>query len=224
MTDSTSGANAADIMMKFESLGADCVFGYVQRSVGAEPLGLLRWACMPFPRLLEALDNKFKGLGVPENIEIEASDEVHATLGDREYTATDRSYDMWAHTFVPVSPDADLAAVALDVGRRSRFLSRGLLDELEIGEKIFIYKDAANALTDADRAALLARIRRFGESKLLYVGTAEPGTATGLLRQEPDGLFIAALPTAYMTALHVQENRPWVELCADVLDRVGAPS
>ena len=156
MTDSTSGANAADIMMKFESLGADCVFGYVQRSVGAEPLGLLRWACMPFPRLLEALDNKFKGLGVPENIEIEASDEVHATLGDREYTATDRSYDMWAHTFVPVSPDADLAAVALDVGRRSRFLSRGLLDELEIGEKIFIYKDAANALTDADRAALLA--------------------------------------------------------------------
>ena len=175
MTDSTSGANAADIMMKFESLGADCVFGYVQRSVGAEPLGLLRWACMPFPRLLEALDNKFKGLGVPENIEIEASDEVHATLGDREYTATDRSYDMWAPT-------------------------------------------------DADRAALLARIRRFGESKLLYVGTAEPGTATGLLRQEPDGLFIAALPTAYMTARHVQENRPWVELCADVLDRVGAPS
>ena len=210
----------ADILTMFESLGADCVFGYVQRSYGAEPLGLLRWGSIPFAQLLSALKNRFSGVGVADNIDIAASDEVHVTLGAREFTATDRSYGIWSHTFVPVTNGADLDAIRNDVAKRSVFLARELVEELEAGDKIFVYKDAQNTLTDSDRSALMDAIGNYGSGRLLYVGQAAPGEPTGLLRHDPNGLFVAALPSEYMSEHRVREFQPWVDLCRQVLAAV----
>ncbi len=210
----------AALLWQFESLGTDCVFGYVQRAYGAEPLGLLRWASMPFARLLAALTQRFAGVGNPESIDIEATDEVHIPLGAREFTATDRSYDIWSHTFVPVVAGADLDAIRQDVARRSVFLARGLVEKLETGDKIFVYKDASGALTEADRSALMAAIAKYGPTNLLYVGLATASQPTGLLGREPSGVFIAALTAPFMTEHRVRDFQPWVGLCRDVLAAV----
>src|ERR1700679_3995741 len=37
-------AEATALMYRFENLGSDCEFGFVQRHLGAEPLSLLRFA------------------------------------------------------------------------------------------------------------------------------------------------------------------------------------
>jgi tetratricopeptide (TPR) repeat protein len=50
--------NVRDLVMQFESLGGrglGCEFGIFQRDCGAEPLGLLRWADMPYDMLLATL-------------------------------------------------------------------------------------------------------------------------------------------------------------------------
>ena len=43
------------LLLRFESLGADCEFGLVQRRYGAEPLGLLRWNKDTQPLLIDGL-------------------------------------------------------------------------------------------------------------------------------------------------------------------------
>src|SRR5271170_2913668 len=56
---------AADVelMSGFCSLGHDCEFGIAQRSIGAQPIDLLRWASIDMPSLLALLEARFEGLG-----------------------------------------------------------------------------------------------------------------------------------------------------------------
>lgn len=206
-----------DLMAGFLSLGFDCLFGFVQRTYSAEPLDLLRWARIPFHNLLIALDHRFEGIGNPENIIITAQHIEFAFVGGREYTSTDSSYDIWAHTFVPVSAGGDTSALRLEVARRNAFLARDLIDELEVAERICVYVDSNNSLNSEDHLALFKRLRRYGANRLLFVGKADDGGATGLLRQVTDGLFIAALPSQYVTEHRVREYQPWVDLCRQVL-------
>ena len=86
-----------ELMMQFESLGADpggCEFGLVQRTFGAEPLGLLRWATIGAANLTDALNVGFEGVGDPANTELAV-----AAQGTREeYTVRDRRFGMLMHT------------------------------------------------------------------------------------------------------------------------------
>src|ERR1041385_7120891 len=53
----------AKIVAKFESLGDNCEFGFVQRHHGLEPGGLLRWASSTtLDGLVQALECRFAGL------------------------------------------------------------------------------------------------------------------------------------------------------------------
>ena len=59
-----------DLILQFESLGGrmlGCEFGIFQRDCGAEPLGLLRWADMPYDGIVSVLESRFEGVGTEEN-------------------------------------------------------------------------------------------------------------------------------------------------------------
>jgi hypothetical protein len=67
----------AELMLKFESLGQNCEFGFVQRSCHAEPNDLLRFASAPLPSLLAALQASFNGMGDPESLQVKLSNDGH---------------------------------------------------------------------------------------------------------------------------------------------------
>ena len=203
-----------ELMLNFESLGEDCVFGYVQRTFSAEPIGLLRWGSLGFRNLLTALDEQFKRITADENnITLEASTEVHIPIGAKEYIATDHSYGIWTHTFFPVSENADLDKMRRDLAKRHNYFARELVDELEAGEKIFVYKDAKTHLSEDDIAALLASLRSYGDAKLLYIRPSQTNSTSYTLTVHDNGLLRATLPMEYLVSHHVRENQPWVDLC-----------
>jgi hypothetical protein len=63
---------AEQMITAFESLGDNCEFGLVQRRMGAEPLGLLRFSYVELPLLVRGLRCGFEGLGDPNTVEVTA--------------------------------------------------------------------------------------------------------------------------------------------------------
>ena len=47
------------MLLRFENLGDNCEFGFVQRRYRAEPLGLLRWSSIRYHDIINALDSQF---------------------------------------------------------------------------------------------------------------------------------------------------------------------
>jgi capsular polysaccharide biosynthesis protein len=170
-----------DLMMEFENLGDNCEFGLIQRSVGAEPLGLFRFAGIRLPirqrlgKLVAALDSEFEGLGTPGSIAVE----LQGLTGKREFLAHESVYKLMYHTFITEGA-VDAETLAGRESRRLRFLRRKLIDDLRVGEKIWVWKSRSTETLD-DIMPLLAALRRYGPNRLLWVvegdGAHEPGTA-----------------------------------------------
>ena len=161
-----------ELMLRFESIGENCEFGLVQRQCGAEPLGLLRFASAPLPKLLNALDAGFEGMGLPEHLEVQVS------ASGREYMVLDKRFGFLHHAWVKVGEQTPEQIHAREV-RRVPFLVQKLIEDLRTGEKVFVYH-GMRELTDTDALDLLQALRRYGEVKMLWVeranGDREPGT------------------------------------------------
>ena len=145
--------------MQFESLGGTghgCEFGLFQRSFGAEPLGLLRWADLSHDLLASALELRFEGVGLPENTGAFCPD------GSDEWWTRDTRYWMAMRTFVKTA-DASLERMTTAVCRRLQFLRRKLIEDLETGAKIFVFKNLQRNLTQSELERLHAAVRAFGD-------------------------------------------------------------
>jgi len=177
----------ADLIACFESLGGTrqgCEFGLVQRALGAEPLGLLRWMHITLDGLVACLETDFEGVGTAEQTEIGFLTGMQAERNevgdDPEYVVSDRRYRMSGHTFTRPSqiPFEKMFAQSC---RRMAFLRRKLLDDLAAGEKIFVFKLGERVLSDDELERLYRALRRHGDTTLLYVrartGTHPSGSA-----------------------------------------------
>jgi hypothetical protein len=121
------------MIMRFESLGDNCEFGLVQRRLGAEPLGLLRFSFIELPLLWLALRGGFAGLGDPDTIDV-------SVMGDdREYIVKESVYGMTYHTF-QYEHQLSLAAARQQQITRLNFLKRKLMEDVAAAEKIFVIK------------------------------------------------------------------------------------
>ena len=155
------------LMLRFESLGGSghgCEFGLLQRELGAEPLGLLRWADLGHDLLTAALEDEFKGVGEPEHTEIF----VPSNDGWQHWWTRDKRYWMAMRTFVEVAA-APYGEMQRQVTQRQKFLRRKLIADLQAGEKIFVYKNMYANLDAESLRRLHRAVRAYGKNVLLYI-------------------------------------------------------
>jgi capsular polysaccharide biosynthesis protein len=203
-----------ELMLAFESLGDNCEFGLVQRRAGAEPLGLLRFAGIFLPveirleKLAAALTRKFEGLGAAETMTVSLA----GAPGRREFIVRESAYDLMYHTYV-LEGEAEREEMHAREIKRLRFLRRKLLEDLAVGEKIWVWKSAVTS--DAEQVRpLLTALRALGPNTLLWVVEADERHRPGSI-ERLDRDFIKGYIERFAPYENAPDIRPvsWFEVC-----------
>jgi hypothetical protein len=198
------------LMMQFESLGENCEFGLAQRRCHAEPLGLLRFASTPLSALLAALKQRFEGLGEPDQVEVRVSD------NKLEYLVLDRRYGFLYHPWLLVG-QAEAEEIRQRELKRLPLLKRKLLEDLEEGSKIFVYR-GMRPLSRALVRRLADAMREYGPATLLWVELHDAAHPPGTVELISDGLLKGYIDRfAPGDNAHDLSIACWVELCRNAL-------
>jgi hypothetical protein len=207
------------LALRFESLGDSCELGLVQRRLGAEPLGLFRFASMDLPPLLRGLAADFAGLDDPQRLDV-----ILREVGRREYVIRHRDYGLTFHTWQNFG-EVDPQSLPAQQAKRLRFLWRKLQDDMALGEKIFVVRrnPARDPLPEAEVLPLLMALNQHGPCTLLWISLADAENPCGTVRRTAPGLL-----RGYIDRLAPNDNthhfsfEPWVEICANAV-RLQAP-
>lgn len=197
------------LAMSFESLGENCEFGLVQRRCDAEPLGLLRFSSTYLRGLIRGLDTGFEGLGEPDDIEPKLEGDAQ-----KEYMIHEKKYGLIYHTFV-YEGQRSLRLMREQEITRLKFLRRKFMEELEVAEKIFVYKRNA-PVSEEEILPLLMALRRHGGNTLLWVVPAEKDRPPGTVELAMPGLL-----KGYIDRFAPDENAHdfsfdgWMKVCAN---------
>ena len=198
------GQEMVDLFKSYESLGSNCEFGLAQRYYGAEPLGLLRWTLISSGDLGRALKNRFEGIGHSENLKL--------MIKDGEYHLTDALYGTSMHTFVKA--DSERPKLHAQMCRRIRFLTGLLLDQLDAGEKIFVYKPRDGRMSDDEARALFDSMSGYKRPRLLCV-RQEDAASAGTVRLVEPGFAIGAISRVAPGAFHEKIlYEEWRQICS----------
>jgi tetratricopeptide (TPR) repeat protein len=175
-------------LARFESLGGTgngCEFGIIQRQLGSDRLGLLRWSRHDVGELIDGLEAEYEGVGQEDTTILRT---VRVGLNHEEYVTRDKRYFMESHTFVSTK-DIPADKMLAQTCRRLRFLRGKLLEDLRSGERIFVYK-AQTPLTDEQIVSLHDAVRRYGDNAVLCVMRADAAHKRATLRTLGRGLYV----------------------------------
>jgi hypothetical protein len=106
------------LFRRFESLGMTCEFGLVQRQLGLEPLGLLRFASITPDNLIALLNSDLAGVA-------DAADAFFIPKPDNYWLRIPSVGLQMPTMFVPTDPDAFM----VQMRRRRRFLAGKLMED-----------------------------------------------------------------------------------------------
>jgi len=205
-----TGADAADeqFYQGFESLGANCEFGLVQRRYGAEPLGLLRWPAITVAGLVAGLRNEFAELGDIGNLSL-----IPGPNADWDVMTPNFSLHLYAKI-----GSVDEESLLKSAFRRIQFMRRSLLECLEDAEKIFVFKEWQFRMTDAEIASMFEEIARYnGANQLLAVRLDESGDLSGKVAQVSPGLWVGHVELdARVSAAENVPFESWDRICRAV--------
>jgi tetratricopeptide (TPR) repeat protein len=209
-----ASAPAEGVFANFESLGGtgmSCEFGIIQRRLGTDRLGLLRWARTSPTELIEALDTEFAGVGDEANTELVT---VRVSADREEYVTRDTRYLMESHTFV-CTADAPADKMFQQTCRRMRFLRGKLVEDLRAGDKIFLFR-AEQPIDDEMVIALHAALARYGNNTLLCVMRADADHKAHTVRMLAPGIFVGYVSHFLRDAgSHTGSDIDgWVAVCA----------
>ena len=208
VTPAADHSAVTELMLAFESLGERCDFGAVQRRLGAEPLGLLRFAFTNFDPLLAALEDRFAAIGSDEDTGFH--------LYNDENIIHMRKYGLIFHTFVyqnDLPTDEKRAAFQKQQLHRLKFLKGKMIADLEEATKIYVYSTNERN-SDADIGRLFGALEAFGPNTLLYVRQSDGDHPVGMVEQLQERLYAGYFPG--LTDF-VSGNQPpfdvWQQLC-----------
>jgi hypothetical protein len=170
----------SELVLKFESLGDNCEFGLVQRRVGVEALGLLRFAGVPVRHLIQAMEARFEGLADPVHIRIQPE--------NGEYMVKLTKYDFNYHADARIG-EIDPEALHKQQSRTLGFLVRKLLDDLENPTKIWVFRQNEPLLAE-DLTDLQLALAAYGPATLLWVQAARPGHPPNTVVKVDDRLMV----------------------------------
>ncbi len=171
----------AELMAKFESIGENCEFGLVQRRCDIEPLGLLRFSSAPLPKLMNALRARFEGLGSLDMLEARLSE------NGREYMVEDKRFGFLYHAWT-LAAEALPEQIELRESRRVPLLVRKLIEDLTLGEKIFVFH-GMDPLSISDALELAVIVQSYGPNVVLWVELADSKHPAGTVEQIVPGLL-----------------------------------
>ena len=148
--------------------------GSVQRWFRAEPIGLMRWGAIETAQLIQALNDKFKGIGELENTTLGLP---YIAQNNLQYFVYDSTYTMEFHTFVDKGTISEEVLLKKSC-RQLKYLRAKLIRDLEAGNKIFVYRPNS-ALNGEDIVALGAAMKTYGDAKLLIIQVADSEHCSG---------------------------------------------
>lgn len=199
-----------DLLTRVQSMGFDCEFGLLQRQHGFEPLSLLRWTGSRISGLIQALEQDFDGIGDPGRSAIE--------VRGGEYIFGSYEYFMITHTFVRQGM-ADQESLFEKLCIRMSYLKRKLLEDLEEGGQVLLYK-APPDVEDEALEQLHAALQRHNENFLLVAKVHDFDDDRHFIEQPKDGMIVAFRPPA-ATRLDnwTAATESWLTLLRMSLDR-----
>ena len=210
-----TGLDLATLALRFESIGENCEFGLVQRHCDAEPLGLLRFSSTFLRPLIRGLDDGFQDLGQPGDVEPRLEGD-----GRKEFMIHDRAYGLVYHSFV-YEGQRTADQMREQEAVRLKFLRRKFMEELQRGEKIFVYK-RNTAVPEEEILPLLLALRRHGDNTLLWVVPSErdrpPGTVEIVMRGLMKGYIDRFAPE---DNAHDFSFDGWMRVCANAVALAG---
>lgn len=178
----SAGMPVHELLTRFEMICGDCWFGLMQRALGSEPLSLLRFAGATPPVIISLLETDFCGIG--ENISPAAAGD-----GSDEWMIADAiglNYHSGKSLAVAVGE------VVAAERKKTAFLRRKLLDDLSVGDKIFLVVDRFNQPPETAMSIFLA-LRRVSSAAMLWVQPMPFGQPPGSVVELADGLFAGFL-------------------------------
>jgi glycosyltransferase involved in cell wall biosynthesis len=204
------------LFSRFRSLGLNCEFGVVQKISNVTKHGLLDWFTTDPVCLLRMLNERFDGVGSIE--------QTHVFASGKEYIVSDKKYGFSGHTFVNPE-DINEDKFLIEITSRLNYLKRGMIESLEDGDEIFVYK--MNHLpVDQNIIREIARsISFYGPGILLSVSDS---SATGM----PDGYVVRS--TSNLLEGHLANMSPlghaydvhipgWRNICKKALALLESP-
>jgi hypothetical protein len=203
-----TGLSPRDLLLCFESLGHNCEFGMLQRHVGAEPMGLLRFAGVTMNALVSGLQRGFEGVGDEVVVRTHAME-----TGGEEYIVYDDRYGIGLHSF-ETTATATADQVRIDHEKKLTFAAGRFKKVLKDGTKCFVFQRTGQ-ITRSQALVVANLLQGFGPNALLYVDT-EPGLPSGAVEQVGYGLFHGRLdrmaPAGNIGNLDILG---WLSICAN---------
>ncbi len=197
---------------RFQSLGDTCEFGFCQRTHGAEPLQLLRFAGIGLAQLLLGVASGFRDLASLEHISYWMSGRVGDAEEDLEYMVRHDIYGLNSHSFRSRRSISG-EDFRLETQKRLQLLQRMILEDMEDAEKIFVLKRNED-LTPQEVAPVWACLRGHGDNTLLYVVPAAGDRLPGSVEWTAPGLLCGYIDRfAPERDIHDISDQCWLSIC-----------
>ena len=202
-----SSPDMVELLAACESLGDSCEFGFVQRKLGVDQLGLFRFTGSNDPlRLAEAIRADFAGFA--EDGDLEAGE----LLG--EWLVKSRRFEFILHTgrFPYAISQADIIRKE---SIKLRYLARKFLEDIHDAAKVFVRRVEGG--DERGMLDLFHALRERGPNRLVWITRADDDNPHGTVREVEEGLFRGYI--GHFAPLdRALDNRP--DLWIDLLRRV----
>jgi hypothetical protein len=203
-----TGLTLPELAASFESIGDNCEFGLVQRQCDTEPLGLLRFSGSLSNDVVRGIEQEFEGIGEPADI----TPSLEGDDGRREFMIHERKYGLVYHTFV-YEGERTPELMREQEATRLKFLRRKFVEELDAGDKIFVFK-RATPVPDSEILPLFLALNRRRPNTLLWVVPEEPGRPSGTVEVLMNGLLKGYIDRfAPSDNAHDFSFDAWVRIC-----------
>jgi hypothetical protein len=183
-----TGLALEDLALRFESLGHNCEFAFVQNQFGVDPSGLLRWTSIKLPALVSALRRSFAGIADPDNLEVIELVDENDPVG--EWMVRDKLYETETHTAL----SREQAAENIVLWQAQRMFAKRykeMLATLKSGDKICVFQDP-NIRSKSAIKPVATALAKLGPNALLWV-SENSGYASGSVTTLQEGVLLGAI-------------------------------
>jgi hypothetical protein len=172
------------VLQRFESLGDNCEFGFVQRANGYEAGGLLRWSISPLDKLIHCLDTNFQDFYFFENLEPSAPDMVCDIATGLIFHTAMRSVE---GRFL--LGEERRREIYTEERKKMYYMLDKLIHRLRQPGTIFVYK-RNNGVSEDEALRLHTSLNGFAEHTLLLVRSTEELEKRGTVEWSSYGFLV----------------------------------